>query len=71
MPIQVNHSLYSKSVTALLYIIDIQSREITPGKAQIVDGIEQVGLTHPIITANAYHPFREGKGTVGIVLKLK
>jgi hypothetical protein len=44
--------------------------EIAFGKAEVVDGVKQIGLPDAITAANAYDPFPKAKSGLFIVLKL-
>jgi dephospho-CoA kinase len=51
-------------------ILAIAAGKIAFGKTTIVNGIEQVGFAHAILSANAHDPFGKGKVADLIVLKL-
>ena len=64
-------SFHPETITALFHIIAVLPGKIAFGKTQIMDGIQQIGLTHAIIAINAYHPLPEGKTAVLVVFELK
>jgi len=52
------------------YILLIAPGKIRFGKTEIIDGVEQIGLAHSIISADAYDPIREPESILAVVLEL-
>ena len=55
---------------AVLYVPRIRFGKIAPGKTKIIDGIQQVGLAHAVVTANSYDALPELEGFLAVILEL-
>jgi carboxypeptidase Q len=62
---------YPEPGAAPVYILLVGPREITPGKAEVINSIQQIGLANTVIAANAYDPFPEPEGRLLVVFELK
>lgn len=51
------------------YIGLVAAREIASGEAEVIQGIQEVGLADAIIAADADDPFIEAEGGLRIVLE--
>jgi hypothetical protein len=51
--------------------LSIGLAEITPGKTEIINGIQQVGFAHAIASANTNNGFCKSKGRLRIIFILK
>ena len=49
----------------------IQPGKITFSETEVVDGIQQVSFTYPVLATNTDDPFSEVKRPVTVVLELK
>jgi len=55
----------------LLNILLVAAREIAFGKTKVINGVQQVGLTHAIVATETHDPFRKPEGSLAVVLELK
>ena len=55
----------------LLNILLVAAGEIAFGKTKVIDGIQQVGLTHAIVATETHDPLRKPEGSLAVVLELK
>jgi hypothetical protein len=62
--------LYAKTCCAFLYVLLIGFVKIAFCKTEIIDRIQQVGFTHPVVTGDADDPFPELETGLAIVLEL-
>jgi hypothetical protein len=53
LPVQLQVAFNPEALAAMLYIGSIGPAEITFCKAEIMDGVQQVGFTGPVAAANA------------------
>jgi len=53
-----------------MYVELVLPGEIALGKAQVVDGVEQIGLSNAIAAADANNPFVESEGGLFVVFEL-
>ena len=44
--------------------------KIAAGETEIIDRIQEIGLAHAVITANAHDPFPELEGVLAVILIL-
>jgi len=63
-------SFYPESRVSLFYIHRIGPGKITLGKTEVMNGIQQVGLSHPVFTINSHDTLGKIKAPVEIVFKL-
>jgi CO dehydrogenase/acetyl-CoA synthase alpha subunit len=64
-------SFQSKPLVAVLGHQTVLAGKIAFGKTEVMDGIQQVGLTHTVTTANAYKGSGKAKLLVKVVLELE
>ena len=55
---------------SLQYILCVYAREITFGKTEIVNGIQQVGFSNAVGARNSNDPFSELHGSMPVILEL-
>ena len=63
-------AFYAKALLAMMHINGIVAAEITFGKAEIMNGIQQVGFAYAIAAANAYNTGRKNMVLLYIIFKL-
>ena len=54
----------------MFYIIPVQPGKVAFRETEVVNGIQQVGFSHPIFTADACNPFCKVKRLIRIVFEL-
>jgi hypothetical protein len=54
----------------MLYITAVQSGKITFGETEIMDGIQEIGFTHPVLPTDTDNPFGQVKSPVAVVFEL-
>jgi hypothetical protein len=63
-------TLYPEASRAISYILLIGFSKIAFCDAEIINGIQQIGLTDPIIAADSYDPFPEFESGLSVILEL-
>ena len=63
--------LQPKPLAALVYVHGVGAGKIAFGKAEIMDGVEQIGFAYAVTAANAHDAFCKMELLVKIVLELK
>ena len=66
----VKYALDPESFPAYTHGAGIRAGKITAGKAEVIDGIQQIGLSHPVLPADAHHPPLERKGCLVVIPEL-
>lgn len=59
-----------ETVGLVLGILAFAAGKIAAGKAEIVDGVEQIGLAGAVPAGDAYDPVLEGKGLLRVIFEL-
>ena len=52
-------------------IIAVSPAKITAGEAEVMDGVQEVGLSHAVFTADTIDPAIELKSLLRIIFKLE
>jgi len=63
-------TLNAEASGAFVYIELVLSGKIAFGKAQVINGVEQIGLPNAIATADAYDPLVKLEGGLFVVFEL-
>jgi hypothetical protein len=69
--VQFTPAIDPKTVTALFYVIPILAGKIAFRETEVVNGVQQVSFSHPVIPVNADHSFPEVETPVLVVFELE
>lgn len=68
--VAVQQAFQPEPVGLVLGILAFAGRKVTPGEAEVVDGVEEVGLPGAVAAGNAYDPLVEPEVAPRVVFKL-
>jgi hypothetical protein len=60
-----------ESHSPVLRVLEVRFAEVTFGKTQVIDSIEQIGFANPIFTTYAYYALTKIKRLIQVVFELQ